>query len=115
MFSSEDPPATPAELTGPRPAPADLIFQWVDDPPPGPDAATSRSTTPATTAHTVAFTGQSLSSGNSGGPLVDATGQVIGMNTAVASSSDQVEASNIGFAIPIETALRTAEQLMSGN
>lgn len=46
-----------------------------------------------------------ISSGNSGGPLVDAHGVVIGMNTAVASSSDQVQASNIGFAIPIRTAL----------
>jgi putative serine protease PepD len=50
-------------------------------------------------------TDAAISSGNSGGPLVDANGTVIGMNTAVASSNGQVQASNVGFAIPIHTAL----------
>ncbi|MDQ3352059.1 MAG: trypsin-like peptidase domain-containing protein, partial [Actinomycetota bacterium] len=58
-------------------------------------------------------TDAAISSGNSGGPLVDASGQVIGINTAVAASGVNVQASNIGFAIPIEDALDIAEQLLS--
>jgi S1-C subfamily serine protease len=50
-------------------------------------------------------TDAAISSGNSGGPLVNAAGQVIGMNTAVAASSGQVTASNIGFAISIDSAI----------
>lgn len=59
-------------------------------------------------------TDAAISSGNSGGPLVDTGGQVVGLNTAVAASSATVEAQNIGFAIPITTALRTVDRLAAG-
>ena len=67
-------------------------------------------------ADSVAMTGliqtdASISSGNSGGPLVDATGRVIGINTAVASSGGRSAAENIGFAIPVDQALPVIERL----
>jgi S1-C subfamily serine protease len=47
-------------------------------------------------------TDAAINPGNSGGPLIDTAGQVIGMNTAVAgTSNDGTDAQNIGFAIPI--------------
>jgi putative serine protease PepD len=56
-------------------------------------------------------TDAAISSGNSGGPLVNARGEVIGMNTAVATSGGGIEASNIGFAIAIETAMSVARSV----
>jgi len=45
-----------------------------------------------------------INPGNSGGPLVDSAGQVIGMNTAAATSSaGNAPAQNIGFAIPVDS------------
>lgn len=56
-----------------------------------------------------------INPGNSGGPLVDAAGQVIGMNTASADSAEGNEsASNVGFAIPINQAMVIARQIQSG-
>jgi len=56
-------------------------------------------------------TDAAISSGNSGGPLVNGAGQIIGMNTAGASSYGSVTAENIGFAIPINNAMSIVTQL----
>ena len=56
-----------------------------------------------------------LNSGNSGGPLLNARGQVIGVNTAIATTGDGAAGSlGIGFAVPIDTVRTIAAQLISG-
>ena len=57
-----------------------------------------------------------INPGNSGGALVDGTGAVIGINTAIASlggSGTTGGSIGLGFAIPIDTARDIAEQLIS--
>lgn len=51
-----------------------------------------------------------INPGNSGGPLLDAHGRVIGMNTAIASSTGQ--SSGVGFAIPSNLISRVVPQLI---
>ena len=52
-----------------------------------------------------------INHGNSGGPLFDARGRVIGINAQIRSASGQAE--GVGFAVPINSARRSMEQLIA--
>ena len=54
-------------------------------------------------------TDAAINPGNSGGPLLDAAGNVVGINTAIAADSN-----GIGFAIPIDIARPIMEQALAG-
>lgn len=56
-------------------------------------------------------TDAAINPGNSGGPLLNMRGEIIGINTAIASNSGGNE--GIGFTIPINMALLVADQLVT--
>ena len=57
-------------------------------------------------------TDAAINPGNSGGPLIDATGNLIGINTAIVSNSPGGGSMGIGFAIPVSTAKMVLEQIV---
>jgi putative serine protease PepD len=57
-------------------------------------------------------TDAALNQGNSGGPLLDAEGRVVGMNSQIASQSGGNV--GVGYAVPVETIQRVVDQLQSG-
>jgi len=58
-------------------------------------------------------TDAAISSGNSGGPLLDSRGTVIGINSQVASGGSTGVAQGVGFAVPINTVKNVVEQLIT--
>lgn len=60
-------------------------------------------------------TDASINPGNSGGPLVSLDGQVVGVNTAIATVGGRAAGSiGIGFAVPIDRAITVAEDIIDG-
>src|ERR1700730_4157832 len=67
------------------------------------------------TLHGMIETNANIVAGDSGGPLVNSAGQVIGMDTAGNNGSFAPQQSVAGFAIPINTALTVASQIVAGH
>ncbi|MHB1593711.1 MAG: S1C family serine protease [Streptosporangiaceae bacterium] len=66
------------------------------------------------TLHDMLQTNAGIVQGDSGGALASTAGQVIGMNTAAATGSFGSTAQSVGYAIPINTAIRIARQIVAG-
>jgi S1-C subfamily serine protease len=67
------------------------------------------------TLHNMLQTNAQIAEGDSGGPLANAAGQVIGMNTAANTQSFGPQGTSEGFAIPINHALAIAHQMAAGH
>ncbi|WP_030610216.1 S1C family serine protease [Streptomyces sclerotialus] len=72
----------------------------------------------STTSYKAIQTDASLNPGNSGGALIDMSGRIIGINSAMYSPSDATSSSagsvGLGFAIPINTVKADLDDLRSG-
>jgi putative serine protease PepD len=76
---------------------------------------TAGTSTSSETLDNMIQTDAAINPGNSGGPLLDSSGDVIGMNTAVAGTlADGETSQNIGFAIPVATIESLLKTLKAG-
>ncbi|MDP3963644.1 MAG: trypsin-like peptidase domain-containing protein [bacterium] len=65
--------------------------------------------------HKLIQTDASINPGNSGGPLATLDGAVIGINTLIFTAASGGGSIGLGFAIPIDVALRAFDRIRSGN
>lgn len=72
-------------------------------------AAKNRSATEIESLVDLLQTDAAINPGNSGGPLINSSGQVIGINTAIVSA-----AQNVGFAIPINSVKGMVRSVLAG-
>ena len=83
---------------------------------PGQSQQQSQASTSQDTVMNAIQTDAAINPGNSGGPLVDMSGNVIGINSAIASlsesSSGEGGSIGVGFAIPIDQAKRIAQEII---
>jgi len=56
-------------------------------------------------------TDAAINPGNSGGPLLDSSGRLVGINTAIMSTSGSY--AGVGFAVPVDTVRRIVPQLIA--
>jgi putative serine protease PepD len=60
-------------------------------------------------------TDAAINPGNSGGALVNSSGQVIGINTAIATTSSGSGSIGVGFAIPMNEAKKVTDQILASS
>ena len=59
-------------------------------------------------------TDAAMNPGNSGGPLLDAAGRAIGVNSQIATGGNTAQSSGVGFAVPIDTVQEVVPALRRG-
>jgi S1-C subfamily serine protease len=78
-------------------------------------AGDSGGTVTSETLHGMIETNANIVSGDSGGPLANSAGQVIGMDTAGSGQGFSAQQATVGYAIPINTAYSLAQQIAAGH
>ncbi|NYH81435.1 putative serine protease PepD [Actinopolymorpha cephalotaxi] len=76
-----------------------------------PEASTGLAPSGGVVTYDAIQTDAALNPGNSGGPLFDLDGRVIGINSAIYTPPDRAPVTGIGFAIPINTAKQIIHNL----
>jgi putative serine protease PepD len=116
IASSAAPETSPDDTTPPDSnTPSDPFNFWQFDLP-GQNGSGSATSSSATISLSVIQTDAAINPGNSGGALLNADGNVIGINVAIASagsSSGQSGNIGVGFAIPANYAQRVAKEIIA--